>query len=187
MTSDSFPSDDSRSDDSRSDDVSSADSPPSLLLFDARADATGDWRIINDTVMGGQSSSQFSAADGHAVFSGTVSLDGGGFASVRSPSGPYDLGAAGRFVLMVRGDGKTYNFTAYTESGGRISYREPFEAPSEWTRVEIPFDDLTPYRRGRRVPSAPAFAPSAVREVGFLIGDQQEGPFRLDVRWIGGA
>jgi monofunctional biosynthetic peptidoglycan transglycosylase len=165
----------------------SSPSGTSLLLFDTRTDAPGDWRIINDTVMGGQSSSQFSALNDHARFSGTVSLDGGGFASVRSPSGPDDLGGADRFVLMVRGDGKTYNFTAYTEAGGRVSYRRQFEAPAEWTRIEIPFGDLTPYRRGRRVPSAPDFDPSAVREVGFLIGDRQEGPFRLDVAWIGGA
>ncbi len=172
------------------------DASPSLLLFDARTNvtdgsrlitSTGSWRIINDTVMGGQSSSRFSADGGHAAFSGTVSLDGGGFASVRSPSGSYDLGATDRFVLMVRGDGKTYHFTAYTEAGGRVSYRKRFEAPSEWTRIEIPYDDLMPYRRGREVPSAPEFAPSEIRAFGFLIGDKQDGPFHLDVAWIGGA
>jgi NADH dehydrogenase [ubiquinone] 1 alpha subcomplex assembly factor 1 len=193
---------------------SPSNASPSLLLFDARPGAgpdasgnasrnaggaptydasgdaslitgTGDWRIINDTVMGGKSSSQFSAESGYAAFSGIVSLDGGGFASVRSPSGPYDLGAADRFALRVRGDGKTYNFTAYTETGRRISYRNRFDAPSEWTRITISFDDLTPYRRGREVPSAPEFAPSEVREVGFLIGDKQGGPFQLDIAWIG--
>ena len=88
---------------------------------------------------------------------------------------------------MVRGDGKTYNFTAYTGPGARISYRSRFEAPSGWTRIKIPFVNLMPYRRGRPVPSAPEFSPADVRQVGFLIGDKQDGPFELNIRWIGGA
>lgn len=183
-------------------DLPTNDNVPPLLLFDARTDQgksphesgdgipivdAGDWRVINDTVMGGQSSSQFSVDAGHATFSGTVSLDGGGFASVRSPSGSYDLATADQFVLMVRGDGKTYNFTAYTGPGARVSYRSRFKAPPDWTRIKIPFASLTPYRRGRKVPSAPAFSPADVREVGFLIGDKQDGPFELNIQWIGGA
>lgn len=170
---------------------------PARLLFDARLlDARpgsaasspledGEWRIINDTVMGGQSTSQFEHHSDHARFSGTVSLDGGGFASVRSPSGSYDISEATSFVLLIQGDGSTINFTAYTEAGGRVSYRSAFTAPHDWTRIEIPFADLTPYRRGQRVSSAPAFDSSAVREIGFLIADKQEGPFHVDIGWIG--
>jgi len=31
---------------------------------------------------------------------------------------------------------------------------------------------------------APALDPAKVTSVGFLISDQQEGPFQLDVAWI---
>ena len=143
------------------------------------------WRIINDTVMGGVSESRFVETDAGAAFTGTVSLEnGGGFASVRAPEGRYDLSGGDGVRLTVRGDGKRYKLTLYTEPGGRISYRVPFEAPESWTGLVLPFDALTPYRRGRIVPNAPAFAPGAVRTLGFLIGDKQPGPFRLEIRKI---
>ena len=58
-------------------------------VFDfRRLDETSDWRIINDTVMGGVSRSRFEATEDGAVFTGEVSLDrGGGFVSMRSPEG----------------------------------------------------------------------------------------------------
>jgi monofunctional biosynthetic peptidoglycan transglycosylase len=158
-----------------------------MLLFDfSEAGAADGWRVINDTVMGGVSESRFEAEDGHAVFAGTVSLDrGGGFASVRAPEGPYDCTGAAAFRLAVRGDGKTYKVTAYTEPGGRVSYRAPVEpgAPDDgWATVTVPFATLTPYVRGRERPDAPAFAPARLRTVGLLIGDEQAGPFRLALR-----
>lgn len=157
-----------------------------MPLSDMDAVDPADWRVINDTVMGGVSESRFVETEDGAAFTGTVSLEnGGGFASVRAPEGSYDLSGARGVRLRVRGDGKRYKLTFYTEPGGRISYRVPFEAPQTWTDLVLPFDDLVPYRRGRVVPDAPDFAPGAVRTLGFLIGDKQAGPFRLEVREIG--
>jgi len=180
------------------------------LQDDSRDDQQDDqqdlgWRIINDTVMGGVSESRFTTMPYGARFEGTVSLDqGGGFASVRAPESIRDVSEADAFRVRVRGDGQTYAVTAYTATGGRVSYRQTFTVPKNepedaqetsqetsqesrrdgWTRVVIPFADLTPYRRGRHVPSAPAFDPSTLRTFGFLIGEKQAGPFHLDIREI---
>ena len=44
-------------------------------------DKTGlAWRIVNDTVMGGRSNSEFDVGDGVLTFKGTLSTNGGGFA-----------------------------------------------------------------------------------------------------------
>lgn len=154
-------------------------------LFDFSGDArAASWRTVNDTVMGGQSDSRIESMDGFARFRGTVSLDGGGFASVRAPDGSYDLSAGDAFGLEVRGDGKRYSWTAYTEPGRRVSYRFAFDAPETWTEILVPFDALTPYVRGRRVPTAPPFDPAQVRTVGVLIADGQDGPFQIDLRRI---
>jgi monofunctional biosynthetic peptidoglycan transglycosylase len=157
-------------------------------VFDFRdAGDVRDWRIINDTVMGGVSTSRMEVTDEGAVFTGEVSLDqGGGFVSMRSPEGTYDLSGGTGLRLNVRGAAKRYKLTAYTEPGGRISYRAPFTPPSasEWETVDVAYADLTPYRRGRHVPDAPPFAPSQVRALGVLLGDEQAGPFRLEIRWI---
>jgi monofunctional biosynthetic peptidoglycan transglycosylase len=160
--------------------------PSPQTLFDFQTpDAAENWRTINDTVMGGVSTSEFVATDEGAVFQGTVSLDrGGGFASVRAPEDRYDLSGTGGLRLVVRGDEKRYKLTLYTRSGGRISYRVPFDAPRTWHTVALSFDALTPFRRGRRVPDAPPFDPSDVRALGVLIGDKQAGPFRLYIRSI---
>lgn len=161
---------------------------PADLLFDfssSSPDDPSDWRSVDDPVMGGVSESTFDATPDGAAFTGTVSLkQGGGFCSVRAPEASYDWGAADGLRLRLRGDGNRYWLTTYTAPGGSISYRAPLEPSPQWTEVEVPFAALTPYRRGAKVSDAPAFAPSAVRTIGFLIADGQAGPFRLDVAWI---
>jgi len=172
-----------------------------LILFDAEAglkDVDADhpaqdisaWRIVNDTVMGGVSTSSISRAGTEAQFSGEVSVEhGGGFASVRAPEQRRDVSAADGFRVTVRGDGKTYKWTAYTHGGGAISYRLPFTPATDWQTLFLPFADLKPFRRGRHLPSAPDFDPTSLRTFGVLIGDKQAGPFRLDIRRViaGGA
>jgi monofunctional biosynthetic peptidoglycan transglycosylase len=156
------------------------------LLFDFRnADGIDAWRIINDTVMGGVSSSRFEATGEGAAFTGTVSLDrGGGFVSMRSPKGSYDLSGSDGLRIWMRGSDKTFQLTVYTEQGGRVSYRAPFMPPStaDWEAVDVFFDDLTPFVRGRHVPDAPAFDPARIRAVGILLGDEQDGDFRLELQ-----
>jgi len=161
---------------------------PTSPLFDFSSSSPNDpsdWRSIDDPVMGGVSESRFVATDDGAAFAGTVSLkQGGGFASVRAPESTYDLGGADGLRLRLRGDGQRYRLTTYTEAGGSISYRAPIEPPERWATIDVPFRTLTPYRRGTEVPDAPPFDPSRLRTLGFLIADEQDGPFRLGVAWI---
>jgi hypothetical protein len=93
----------------------------SLMEF---KESDADWRIINDTVMGGMSSSRFRILKGLAVFEGQVSLENnGGFASVRSQPGNDDLSKTRGLLLRVRGDGKSYSFRLRTtEAFDGISY-----------------------------------------------------------------
>jgi monofunctional biosynthetic peptidoglycan transglycosylase len=143
------------------------------------------WRAVDDPVMGGVSKSQFVATEAGAAFTGTVSLEqGGGFCSVRAPEGAYDLSGYDGLRLRLKGDGKRYWVTMYTGPGGRISYRAPVQPSPSWAEGTVPFGTLTPYRRGQEVPDAPPFDPSQVRALGFLIADEQDGPFRLEVAWI---
>lgn len=160
----------------------------SAPLFDfstLASDAPADWRSIDDPVMGGVSESTFAATEAGAAFTGTVSLkQGGGFASVRAPASHYDLSDHDGLRLRLRGDGKRYWLTTYTSPGGSISYRASLHPPTEWTTVAVRFDALTPYRRGTKVPDAPPFDPAQIRTLGFLIADEQDGAFRLEVAWI---
>jgi monofunctional biosynthetic peptidoglycan transglycosylase len=159
--------------------------PTPLFDFAAAPDDASAWKTVNDVVMGGVSESTFEATGEGAAFRGTVSLEqGGGFASVRAPEHDWDLGDCGGLRLRLRGDGQRYWLTTYTAPGGPISYRHRLVPGAEWATVDVPFDALTPYRRGTKRPDAPAFDATQVRSVGFLIADEQAGPFRLEVAWI---
>ena len=163
-------------------------SSPSLFDFSSSPSSTEAWRPINDDVMGGVSESTFSSTDAGAAFTGTVSLQhGGGFASVRAPETVRDLSDADGLRYRLRGDGQRYWCTLYTAPAGSVSYRAPIRPPEQWTTIDVPFADLVPYRRGTERPDAPPFDPSQVRTLGFLIADEQDGPFRLEVAWIRAA
>ena len=61
-----------------------AQEPDSIVLVDFSPSTTTEWRVVNDGVMGGLSSSTMSATEvGTGVFSGRLSLENnGGFASI---------------------------------------------------------------------------------------------------------
>jgi monofunctional biosynthetic peptidoglycan transglycosylase len=55
--------------------------------------------------------------------------------------------------------------------------------PDQWIEMRIPLAELQPSYRGYQL-DGPPLAPAQVREIGLLIGDKREGPFRLLVDWI---
>jgi len=125
--------------------------------------------------------------NGCAVFIGTVRLENnGGFASVRSSPVKPNLAGLEAFVVRARGDGRRYKFTVRTESGFNTPiYQGAFTTKrGEWEEHRLAFKDFVPTFRGRVLTDAPALDPARVDSVGFLISDQQEGRFQLDVAWI---
>jgi NADH dehydrogenase [ubiquinone] 1 alpha subcomplex assembly factor 1 len=54
----------------------------------------------------------------------------------------------------------------------------------QWIEVRVPLDSLMPTVRGTRL-DGPPFDSARVSEIGLLIADKREGPFALDVDWIG--
>ena len=147
------------------------------------------WRTQNDTVMGGVSQSRFEMTEeGVFVFTGNVSLENnGGFASVRARLVEPELEGATAFRLRVRGDGQKYELRFRVKGDWSwVSYRHDFETEKdEWVEVELPVEEFEAGWRGRSVPEAPAFDPAGAFEIGIMISDKQEGPFELEVDWIG--
>lgn len=166
--------------------VQTAPDTTGAYYMDARSAA--DWMIVNDGVMGGLSSSEFvDSGDGHATFRGVLSLDNnGGFASVRGLVQPGAMEGRDALELRVRGDGRTYQIRLRTDRRfDGIAYKAEFVTiDGEWTTIVVPFSDFEATWRGRTPRGAPPLDPAAVRQIGFLIGDKVEGPFRLDVEWV---
>ena len=150
---------------------------------------TEDWEIVNDGVMGGCSQSRLVKDDKnkHAVFTGEISLENnGGFASVRCRIS-FDLSSYTHMKLWLKGDGKRYCFrlrTASRKTGeiNRFSYDYRFDTkPDVWEWYLLPFHEFRPYFRGRALDDVAPLDRSAIRQIGFLISDKQEGKFTLHI------
>lgn len=165
-----------------------AETAPHGTLFDFSAATNASaWQIVNDDVMGGVSTSSFNVTNGVAVFRGEVSLkNNGGFASVRSSPARQNLAGLDAFVVRVRGDGRRYKFTVRTEAGFDTPiYQCAFTTRrGEWEEHRLPFTDFVPTFRGRVLTNMPPLDPASIVSVGFLISDNQAGPFKLEVAWI---
>ena len=155
----------------------------SLLLFDfsASPDWSG-WAVQNDVVMGGESSSDLSRSnEGHAVFTGDVSLrNNGGFASLRYHFTPKDIRGYESAVIRLKGDGKKYQFRLKAGLNERASYLFTFNTSGEWQTIEIPLDKMEPFYRGNKL-DQPNFNANQMQEVRFLIGNGKAENFRLEI------
>lgn len=145
------------------------------------------WRIVNDGVMGGISTSTMQIEDNSAFFSGQLSLENnGGFASVayRGLDG-VSVAATGIYV-DVSGDARDFQLrlrmSGFVDG---ISYRVFFQPQTESKRLYFEFSEFEAVFRGRRVLNAPALEPQQIRQLGFLIGDKNTTPFSLQVHDFG--
>ena len=88
----------------------------SIFSFDREIEADY-WMIVNDSVMGGISQSQFTLTEnGAARFEGTLSLaNNGGFASVRTYPIDYKLADYDGVKIRFKGDGRQYKLRLRTD------------------------------------------------------------------------
>lgn len=155
-------------------------------MIDFNRGEDGQWTIVNDTVMGGVSSSRFYRYDDFAVFEGVLSLDNnGGFASVRRIKAPEFAGGS-VIKLRVRGDGRKYQFRLKSRLlyWGAAYVAEFQTIEGKWQDVELVESDFTARYRGRFISGAPPLKFSDALQLGFLLGDKTEGVFRLDIAYI---
>ena len=155
---------------------------PPLLDFSS-SETMQMFRIINDVVMGGVSTSRLRSTGGAMVFEGGVSLENnGGFASFRGPIRFPAESAA--LLLTVRGDGQRYKLTLkLDDSPGTAQYQAAFVAPREWQTLRFKPNDFAASFRGRAV-VVPIVRLIDVQYVGLLISDKQSGAFRIELKDI---
>ncbi len=156
------------------------------ILEDFQSTPKLQWRIINDGVMGGLSSSQMTITpEGHGIFKGTVSLDNnGGFASTRGTL-PAPIQEGTTLKIRVKGDGKTYSFRIQPNNKYKqVSYKLDFPTANEWEEIVLPLKEFIPTWRGRVLSDIPPILAEDIGQVGFLIAGKQEGEFILMVDWI---
>ena len=154
-----------------------------LVIVDFRngMDLSG-WEVEDDVIMGGRSQGTFSINDdGHAVFSGYVSLDNyGGFSSVQHYLDPIDVSRHRTAYLRLKGDGKFYRFLVESERNQRHYYVYDFQTSNEWQTVRVPLVEMYPVYRGDRL-AIPDYSGQKMAMVRFLIGNNKPESFRLEI------
>jgi len=148
-----------------------------------------NWRIVLDGVMGGRSSGNRFAQDGHMVFKGVINTNGGGFSSIRRPMARGDMDGADSLRLRVRQDGRAYRLTFRTNArfrGRSVSYQLaiPQTPAGDWAEVTIPLENFRTSIFGYEVTAAP-FDAAKVREMGIILADGIDGPFEIQIAEIG--
>jgi NADH dehydrogenase [ubiquinone] 1 alpha subcomplex assembly factor 1 len=146
----------------------------------------GSWSIVNDGVMGGLSQSKASIDDDALLFTGNVSLkNNGGFVSLRSPMGNYDLSTYSYCEIRFKSDTER-KFEVLIEKDTPFylpKFRVKFAAGSKnWQTVTIPLRDFEISRMGTTIQKG--IEPEAlkgIQRIGFILAEKQEGTFNI---WI---
>jgi len=152
-----------------------------FVLFDFNTKSNIDnWRVVDDGVMGGISSSKFFVdALGNGVFEGGVSLENnGGFCSVQYYPTAVSLTQQKVFSIRLKGDGKKYQFRVKSKRSNYYSYIYEFQTTRNWETIEIPITALHASFRGRTV-DIPNYDGESLEEIAFLIGNKKNENFQL--------
>ncbi len=157
------------------------------ISFDT-VETSENWRAVNDGVMGGRSSGGARFENGHMIFEGMINTNGGGFSSIRTDMRPGYLSEATGLSLRIKSDGRSYKVTLRTDERYQlrpVSFQAaiPQIPTGEWSSVTVPFEALEASVFGRSVTGV-KFDRSNVEELGIILADGQDGPFRLEVEWI---
>ncbi len=152
-----------------------------IVLFNFNVKSNIDnWRVVDDNVMGGISSSKFFVdASGNGVFKGSVSLENnGGFCSVQHYPKPVSLKEKKVFSIRLKGDGKKYQFRVKSERSNYYSYIYEFQTTTDWQTIEIPITQLYASFRGRTI-DIPNYDGASLEEIAFLVGNKKNKDFQL--------
>ena len=152
-----------------------------MTLFEFTKDSDiSKWNIEDDVVMGGRSNGNFKINDdGYGEFTGTISLENnGGFSSVQYNMEPLKVDQYSKAVLRIKGDGKTYQFRIKNTTRDYASYIYEIKTTNDWMTVEVPFSEMIPQYRGRKL-DLPNYQGKTMEQVRFLIGNKKEESFKL--------
>merc|ERR1712137_78744 len=148
------------------------------------------WYALNDNVMGGVSSGNVTKNDANNLnFWGKLSGENrGGFASCRTDIETGVLSGYTGLSFMVRGDNRKYSALVTSEkSDSGEDYEFMFVAPTEWTKINIPFDKMYMSIMGHHPPVYPKITGDKVHKIGMIIADKNfADKFSIEVESITG-
>lgn len=150
-----------------------------LYNFNKNSDLK-EWRIVNDDVMGGISSSNLIIEnDGNGVFEGRISTAyNGGFSSLRLNCKKIFVKENTHFKIKIKGDGKDYQFRIKSNRDDYYSYIISFKTSGEWETIAIPIKEMYASFRGRKL-DMKNFNSDYFEQITFLFGNKKDENFKL--------
>ena len=156
-----------------------------LLQFQFAALPTTDWYIQNDNVMGGVSEGWLELREGGLHWEGHTRLENnGGFSSIRSPWGRWDLRDAKKIRITCRGTGGPFKLILNTSQQWYLPAAQAvFDVPEEWGTVVVPVEELVWSQVGRsaKPPVNARQELGAVLRIGLMKYDGTAQPFNVDI------
>lgn len=159
------------------------------FMFGAGPTSTNDWVSISDNVMGGVTRSKLSYTDTSMVLAGTISLENyGGFASVKTRFGAFDLSKYSGVRIRYRATNQTYAITLEdSRNWTQPNYKGALMPASSntWHVQTISFRDFKEYQIGE--PTGNSLDPSSLSRIvrlGIITTEKKAGPFSLEVAEI---
>ncbi len=127
-------------------------------------DLSGEWRTVNDNIMGGRSLGGGEIRDGSMVFAGATDTNGGGFSSVRASDNEWHLAGVDGLGARLRADERRYVFHVFPGlryGNGHVFCRGDFKTnelidaadggasdSGDWQEVSVASSDFVPMVRG---------------------------------------
>ncbi|MEM6347356.1 MAG: CIA30 family protein [Bacteroidota bacterium] len=157
------------------------------LDFGAKKDGT-DWQTLNDGVMGGLSKGQIDLSPNALKFFGEVSLDNyGGFTSVKSPFGQYDLSDAKKLTIRYKTEGQRISISLENSDAFYKPYYKLLlpDTKGKWVVTEANISDFKEYNLGQEtaIPISDDFL-KGVRRIGFITSEKRAGRFVVEIDYL---
>jgi hypothetical protein len=156
---------------------------PSIMINFTEQKNTDNWRITNDSVMGGESEGHFLSDQDKGMFTGNISLENnGGFSSVFQMIEPLAKNLE-TVTIDVEGDGTTYQLRMIVSLDGyRLAYKQNFDTVAgQRETLTFTLADFQASFRGRIITNAPVLKSENIRQVGFLVTKKVPGSFSLSI------
>lgn len=144
-----------------------------------------NWYVVDDGVMGGLSQGDLNLNKArNLLYTGTVKTENnGGFSSIRHNFEVLDVSNYKTIKVVLKGDGKSYQFRIKDNRSQGFSYIKIFETTGEWETVEIPLDQFYPSYRGYTL-DKPNYSGAVMEEIAILIGNKKNESFELEIEKI---
>ena len=161
------------------------------LNIDFGLNKNGDtWRIVNDGVMGGESTSKINLTDNSINFTGMVSLkNNGGFASMRSliTLGVLTLCKTMTIRYKSTSTKRTFGLSLKNSQQYYIPYYKHTFSPktTDWETITVNLSDFKHYKISDIIgDTMPINALEDIFNIAIIISDKKEGAFNIEIDYI---